>query len=164
MFNVYCAWLLMDSFKVMKNLASGFALIAALIAPNIAYAHCQIPCGIYNDNARVKSMLEDAETVHKSVVLINQLSGESGAQSQNQLTRWISNKESHSQAIISTISDYFLTQRVKSSQDDYVERLKKHHAVIVASMKAKQNSDTQHADELKEAIVELIQYYPEHRH
>ncbi|MGD8467739.1 MAG: superoxide dismutase [Ni] [Desulfobacterales bacterium] len=39
------------------------------------------------------------------------------------------NKEKHAQQIISTISDYFLTQRVKPSQKDYTERLLKHHRV-----------------------------------
>ena len=30
------------------------------------------------------------------------------------------------------MSDYYLTQRVKASQEDYTERLVKHHTVIVA--------------------------------
>ena len=124
-----------------------------------AFGHCQIPCGIYDDHARVHAMLEDAVTVEKSVALINELAGKTDAQSQNQLVRWVVNKETHAQNIISTISDYFLTQRVKSSQDDYVERLKKHHAVIVAAMKAKQNSDAASAMALKESIEALAPYY-----
>ena len=127
-----------------------------------ASAHCQIPCGIYDDHARVTAMLEDAATVEKSITLINELAGKSDAQSQNQLVRWVMNKENHAQKIISSISDYFLTQRVKSSQDDYTERLKKHHAVIVAAMKAKQNSDMAAAAALKESIEALMPYYPPH--
>lgn len=126
------------------------------------FAHCQIPCGIYDDHARVAAMLEDAATVEKSVTLINELAGKSDAQSQNQLVRWIMNKEEHAQKIISTISDYFLTQRVKSSQEDYTERLKKHHAVIVAAMKAKQSSDMASVTALKESIMDLVPYYPDH--
>ena len=105
-------------------------------------------------------MLEDADTIQKTVILIKDNSGKNDPQSNNQLVRSIANKESHAQSIIETISDYFLTQRVKPSQDDYAERLKKHHAVIVASMKAKQNSDLQHVDDLKATIVELEEYYP----
>ena len=127
-----------------------------------AFAHCQIPCGIYDDHARVAAMLEDAATVEKSVTLINELAGKSDAQSQNQLVRWVMNKENHAQKIISIISDYFLTQRVKSSQDDYTERLKKHHAVIVAAMNAKQNSDLASVTALKESIEALAPYYPAH--
>lgn len=148
----------------MKLLISGFTLASALLTATVARSHCQLPCGIYDDNARVQSMLEDAETIQKTVILINENSGKSDAQSSNQLARSIANKESHAQSIIDTISDYFLTQRVKASQDDYTERLKKHHAVITTSMKAKQNSDPQHVTELKENIIKLVEYYPEHKH
>ena len=82
--------------------------------------------------------------------LIAELAGKSDAQSQNQLVRWVMNKEKHAEKIISTISDYFLTQRVKPSQKDYTERLIKHHTVIIAAMKAKQNADVKYAKTLKE--------------
>ena len=144
----------------MKLLLTGFSLAAALVSTGVAHSHCQLPCGIYDDHARVHSMLEDVDTIQKTVILIKDNSGKNDAQSNNQLVRSIANKESHAQAIIETISDYFLTQRVKPSQSDYTERLKKHHAVIIASMKAKQNSDLQHVEDLKLAIAELEQYYP----
>lgn len=146
----------------MKLLFAGLTLTTALLSTSAARAHCQLPCGIYDDHARVHSMLEDAETIQKTVILIRDNSGKNDAQSNNQLIRSVANKESHAQSIIDTISDYFLTQRVKPSQDDYAERLKKHHAVIVASMKAKQNSDLQHVDALKETIIELEAYYPKY--
>ncbi len=38
-----------------------------LLMPSMALSHCQIPCGIYDDYARVESMLEDAATMEKSV-------------------------------------------------------------------------------------------------
>ena len=79
-------------------------------------------------------MLEDTATVEKSLRSMVELSGKPDAQSQNQMVRWVMNKEKHAQNIISTISDYFLTQRVKPDQKDYTERLIKHHAVIVAAM------------------------------
>ena len=128
-----------------------------------AHAHCQIPCGIYNDHARVQSMLEDAATVEKSAKLIAELSVKSDAQSKNQLTRWVMNKEKHAQNIISTISDYFLTQRVKPEQKDYAERLIKHHAVIIAAMKAKQNIDLKYAKNLQKCVKALLSYYPERK-
>jgi nickel superoxide dismutase len=149
----------------MKQMISTFVLLAMFVAHSpAAYSHCQIPCGIYDDHARVNSMLEDAATARKAVKLISELSGKSDPQSSNQIVRWITNKEKHAQNIISTISDYFLTQRVKSDQKDYVERLKKHHAVIVASMKVKQNADMKYVDDLEASIKELLPYYPEHKH
>ena len=143
--------------KTVKTLLTCLIVSASI---NIASAHCQVPCGIYDDNARVKAMLEDAATVVKATGELEKLAGKSDAQSLNQITRWASNKESHAQSVISTIADYFLTQRVKAAQEDYTERLKKHHAVIVAAMKAKQNASKDHAEALVKAIAELEGYYP----
>ena len=151
--------------KVKYLLFSSVAFIAAnFLILQQAHAHCQVPCGIYDDHARVQSMLEDAATVTKAAKLINALAGKTDAQSLNQITRWVMNKESHAQKVISTISDYFLTQRVKASQEDYTERLVKHHTVIVAAMKAKQNADGKFAMELSKAIEALAAYYPKHDH
>lgn len=150
----------------MNDLIKTFVVLVVSLAiySPVAYSHCQIPCGIYDDHARVKTMLEDAATTRKSVELIAELSGKSDAQSNNQMVRWVMNKEYHAQNVISSISDYFLTQRVKSEQKDYVERLKKHHAVIVAAMKVKQNADMKYVDALEASIKELLPYYPEHKH
>ena len=136
-----------------------FAVIGSNVV-QIANSHCQIPCGIYDDYARVQLMLEDSITVEKSMKLIADLAGKSDAQSQNQMVRWVMNKEKHAQNIISTISNYFLTQRVKPDQKDYVKRLIKHHAVIIAAMKAKQNTDVKYSKTLKESIEALESYYP----
>lgn len=150
----------------MKNTGKvllGMLIISAMLIVLIpqSWAHCQIPCGIYDDNARVQAMLEDAATVEKSIKLITELSGKLDPQSQNQLIRWVMNKEKHAQHIIATISDYFLTQRVKPGQKDYTERLIRHHAVIVSAMKAKQHADISYALDLKASIEALLVYYPE---
>jgi len=153
----------------MKRFINVLLLIAFTLAgsnlllPQLGHAHCQIPCGIYDDNARVQAMLEDAATVEKSATLIAELAGKSDAQSQNQMVRWVMNKEKHAQNIIAAISDYFLTQRVKPDQKDYTVRLTKHHAVIIAAMKAKQNADIKYAKTLKESIEALASYYPAHK-
>jgi len=128
--------------------------------PQQLQAHCQIPCGIYSDNARVVMMLEDVTTLEKSVSMLNELVSKSDVQSRNQFSRWVTNKESHAQKIIETISNYFLTQRVKPSQDDYVERLKAHHAVILNAMKVKQNSSAKYTDALRVSVSALLKYYP----
>ena len=153
--------------NIYKNLNIVFGSIVLLLAlsvPSSVWAHCQIPCGIYDDNMRVKLMLEDSETVIKAVKMIAEFEGKSDAQSVNQQVRWVMNKEKHAQNIIESISDYFLTQRVKSSQKDYTERLKKHHAVIVAAMKAKQSAGKDAAMNLKKAVEALEGYYPPHTH
>ncbi|MFQ3241664.1 MAG: nickel superoxide dismutase [Lentimonas sp.] len=149
----------------LAQLALALSLVSTpFIATQTADAHCQVPCGIYNDGARVESMLEDAATVAKATQMMGELEGKTDAQSINQMTRWVANKEQHAQQIIETISNYFLTQRVKADQSDYKERLVKHHTVIVAAMKAKQNADGKHATALAESIEALTAYYPVHRH
>ncbi|MEM9256744.1 MAG: superoxide dismutase [Ni] [Pseudomonadota bacterium] len=135
----------------------------AMFSP-VANSHCQIPCGIYDDHARVKLMLEDVATARKAITSIAELSGKKDPESNNQLVRWVMNKETHAQNIIETISDYFLTQRVKADQKDYVERLKKHHAVIVDAMKVKQNASMKYVDTLEASVKALAPYYPEHEH
>lgn len=136
------------------------ALFVLTAIPSRLMAHCQVPCGIYDDHARVDAMLEDVATVRKAVTMLNDLNGKTDVQSRQQFTRWVMNKESHAQKIISTISDYFLTQRVKAKQADYVERLKKHHAVIVDAMKAKQHASMEYVDALEKSVEALMQYYP----
>ena len=140
------------------------ALASGLALPQTAQAHCQVPCGIYDDYSRLLIMLEDGATVEKAGRLISELASKQDAQSQNQLVRWVNTKEQHAQNVIQTISDYFLTQRVKPAQKDYSQRLQKHHAVIIAAMKAKQNADPIYGEKLSKSIQALAAYYPEHKH
>jgi len=145
--------------------SSAITMVGTLfVTPQMLQAHCQVPCGIYDDSARVTAMLEDAATVSKAMKLIGELAGKTDAQSQNQMVRWVMTKEQHAQKVISTISDYFLTQRVKTDQKDYAERLVKHHAVIVAAMKAKQNADGKFGEALAKSIEALSPYYVQDKH
>lgn len=150
----------------MKKIVSVMVLVAAaaMAYSPLALSHCQVPCGIYDDHARVNAMFEDAATTRKAVNSLTELSGKTDPQSNNQIVRWVMNKEKHAQNIIATISDYFLTQRVKPSQEDYIERLQRHHAVIIAAMKVKQNADMKFVIDLEAAITGLAGYYPEHKH
>ncbi|WP_201746192.1 superoxide dismutase [Ni] [Veronia nyctiphanis] len=50
----------------MKMLSSLLSLFVLLFVSFNTAAHCQIPCGIYDDHAKVKEMLQDAKTVKKS--------------------------------------------------------------------------------------------------
>ncbi len=153
--------------KQIRLAAAGLLIPAMLmtLAPQKTQAHCQLPCGIYSDNVRVVLMLEDVETLDKAVAMMTELVAKKDLQSQSQFSRWVTNKESHAQQIIETISNYFLTQRVSPSQEDYVDRLKAHHAVIVNAMKVKQNSEKKYVDTLKESVTALLKYYPaEHKH
>ncbi len=147
----------------LSRILSTFVLLAAWNAPRV-WAHCQVPCGIFDDNMKLMSLIQDADTVIKAVTEIQKLEGKTDAQSVQQMVRWVNNKESHAQAIISSITDYYLTQRVKASQDDYQERLVKHHTAMVAAMKAKQSAGPEAAQALKDALAALEVYYPAPAH
>ena len=141
-----------------------FVALFTMMSTSQLQAHCQVPCGIYDDHARIKSMIEDSETINKAIIEMVELSNKNDLKSKNQSVRWIMNKEKHAQNIINTISDYFLTQRVKTSQEDYSSRLIGHHKVIIAAMKSKQNVDIKYVNELRNSIKDLSSYYPEHSH
>ncbi|MCF7823918.1 MAG: superoxide dismutase, Ni [Candidatus Marinimicrobia bacterium] len=151
--------------NVQTLLLAVFVLMGSgMLTPQSLNAHCQVPCGIYDDHARLQSILEDAATVEKAALLINELAGKLDAQSQNQLVRWVNTKELHAERVIETISNYYLTQRVKPEQKDYTKRLEKHHAVILAAMRAKQNAAVSYGEDLTKSIQALSDYYPEHKH
>lgn len=159
----------------MHRFVSLFALVLHLAVGQLALArpaaaHCQVPCGIFDDAARVAALLEDAATVAKADAMLAQLHGKprepgkQGVDVTNQQVRWVMTKEEHAQRVIDTVANYFLAQRVKADQPDYAERLQKHHAVIVAAVQAKQTAAPAAAQALKTAIEALRPYYPAHAH
>ena len=122
------------------------------MSPQTGHAHCQIPCGIYDDHARVQAMLEDAATVDKSARSIAALAGKSDPQSQNQLVRWVMNKEKHAQNVITFICEYFLTQRVKPGDANYADKIKALHELLIYAMKCKQTTDIANVEKLRRAL------------
>lgn len=130
-----------------------------------ARAHCQVPCGIYDDAARISAMLEDATTIEKATRSIQDLGGSHDVQSINQVTRWVITKEDHATHIIETVSAYFLTQKVKEvapgapAYPDYLNSLAVHHRVLRAAMKTKQSVDPANVKTLRESIEALGQLY-----
>lgn len=152
----------------MKKLAgtlAAFTLVAVLCAPLAVRAHCQVPCGIYDDPARIAALKEDAVTIGKAVAGLTELAGKADAQSWNQAIRWTTTKEDHASHIISVVSEYFLTQKLKpvaagaEGYQAYLESLADHHAVMRAAMKAKQTASTEAVTELDAAIVKLAARY-----
>ena len=129
-------------------------------------AHCQVPCGIYDDHARIHLMLEDVTTITKAIAQIEELSKKMNALNLNQATRWIATKEEHASRIITTVAEYFLTQRVKdvapgaTDYQDYLNKLASHHRAMRAAMKTKQTVSLEAASALKSAVEELGKLYP----
>ena len=89
--------------------------LLATAAPLLA--HCEIPCGIYGDEARFAAIAEDLTTIEKAMKQIAALAGQSDAQSANQLARWVANKEEHANRIQHVVTQYFMTQRLKEVEE-----------------------------------------------
>ena len=146
----------------MKRTIVGVALLVTAVVPmSYLAAHCEVPCGIYDDPARIQAMYEDQSTIAKAIDNIVENAGTHDATGQNQLSRWIATKEAHATSIQNTIAQYFMTQRIKSDDPKYVEKLTSAHAVMVAAMKCKQMADPDTAKALHEAIHTFQHAYDE---
>ncbi len=127
---------------------------------SIAFAHCQVPCGIYGDQLRFQQMLEDEHTISKAQLQLEELVTEPpDAQSVNQMVRWATTKEEHATRIQRTIADYFMAQRIKPDNPDYAKQITAAHAVIIAAMKSKQSADPATAKALEKSIFDLYKAY-----
>ncbi len=146
----------------MKRFILGLIMVGAAVLPmSYLAAHCEVPCGIYDDGARFKSMYEDQTTIAKAIDNIVESAGTHDATGHNQLARWVTTKEEHATKVQHTISQYFMTQRIKSDDDKYVDKLTSAHAVLVAAMKCKQGADPKTAKALHDAIHEFQHAYLE---
>ena len=138
----------------MKSQRFYFFIFLLFFSFKTMFAHCQIPCGIYDDKARIASMLEDAHTIEKALIELSK-----NDLSKNQLIRWVNNKELHAQNIINCISNYFLAQKLRSSEEKYEEILSVLHNVIINAVKVKQITRLEYCNDLKESIQKLKTYY-----
>ena len=136
------------------------SLFALCLTVSVAFAHCQVPCGIYGDQLRFEQMLEDEQTISKSQLQIHELTaGEIDAQAVNQIGRWVATKEEHATKIQQTIAAYFMAQRIKlpaagdaKAKAEYVKNLSLLHELLVYSMKAKQTTDAQYVEKLRTTL------------
>ena len=139
-------------------------IILFLLLQGSLLAHCQVPCGIYNDAARIVQIQEDFSTIQKAMNKIRELSEQQDATSMNQMTRWILTKDEHASKIQKVVSDYFLTQRIKvktegPEYDLYVKQTISLHQILVSAMKCKQTVDLKNVDYGLDLIESFIDLY-----
>ena len=153
--------------KNARMAATGFVigLLWVILFAGPASSHCEIPCGIYGDETRFTMMREDIATIEKSMKQIVELSKQAGP-NQNQIVRWVQNKEYHADKIRDVATQYFMAQRVKpalskgsAEQDAYVHKLKLLHLMVVYSMKCKQTTDLAHVEKLKQLVDRFEKAY-----
>ncbi len=143
----------------------------AVLSAVTAWSHCEIPCGIYDDELRYDLLEEHITTIEKSMTMTVQLSAE-GDTNYNQLVRWIVNKENHADKFMEIVTQYFLTQRIKPADPDsgdeyeyYVTQVTLLHRMLVSAMKCKQTTDLAHVENLKELVAKSRKlYFEKHGH
>lgn len=134
-----------------------FFCLLAISAPFL-FSHCEVPCGIYNDEMRMAKIEEHILTIGKAVKQIITLSAEN-PQNMNQIIRWVINKEYHAEEIQHIISQYFLTQRLKPANKEdketcakLIQNLQICHEILVRAMKTKQSTDLKNVEALKKSV------------
>jgi nickel superoxide dismutase len=151
--------------SVSKRIVAVSILAVVAIFASIAYSHCQIPCGIYDDEARFGEIAEHITTIEKSMKEIERLSAEAKP-NMNQIVRWVNNKELHADELSEIVTYYFMAQRVKlpaegdtKAQNEYIKKLTLLHQMLVYSMKAKQTTDLANVEQLKSSLDEFHKIY-----
>jgi nickel superoxide dismutase len=129
-----------------------------LFSAAIAAAHCEVPCGIYDDDARFKMMAEHITTIEKSMKQILELQGEKPVH-YNQLVRWVMNKENHASELQHIVTQYFMTQRIKLDTKDYSKKLTLLHRMLVYAMRCKQTTDLSHVNTFRSLLKQFQDLY-----
>jgi nickel superoxide dismutase len=145
-------------------ICSLIGLISFVCIPSL-FPHCELPCGIYGDEMRIKLIEEHITTIEKSIKFI--LSQEKlKEKNYNQLVRWINNKDNHAQYIQDIVSQYYMTQRIKPVSkekgplyDKYIEQLRLAHEMLIYAMKAKQKTDIKHVETLRSLLQDFSKAY-----
>lgn len=155
--------------KLFKTVLTAIFLVAAVF-PVSGYSHCEIPCGIYHDELRFELMDEMLTTIEKSMSEITELSGD-GDKNYNQIVRWITNKEEHATKFQTIVTQYFMTQRVKTvtsgadGYEEYVQKITLLHGMIRSAMKCKQTTDLTNVETLRAELASFQELYlAEHNH
>ena len=150
--------------RTFLSVSAAVCLVAAIWVPG-SRAHCEIPCGIYDDELRIELIREHIQTIEKSAGQIVELSRENPV-NYNQLVRWIDNKERHANEIQDIVAQYFMTQRVKPADEKDAEAYKKYvkqlttlHGMLVAAMKAKQTTDLANVEQLRKLVDDFAASY-----
>jgi len=149
----------------MKRAFLSVLSVLGLLVSAQAFSHCQIPCGIYDDEAQFKLMDQDITTIRKSMTSIVDLS-KAEKPDYNQIVRWVNNKDEHADKLAAIVTAYFMAQRVKPVDEAQTEEFKAYqakvtllHRILVTSMKCKQSLDLEQVDMLEKLVHEFETAY-----
>jgi nickel superoxide dismutase len=151
------------STRLAMTVLVGVCVLVAFLAPRDVRGHCQIPCGIYDDDVQFTLLAQHVETMVRSAQEIQRLLAEE-PDNVNQLTRWVINKDEHADAFAEIITDYFLTQRIallegEAGRDAYLQQLELAHRLLVGAMRVKQSDDPAVGEALGETLADFQAAY-----
>ena len=151
--------------RITRKVVLLAVLAVGVVFGSLAYSHCQIPCGIYDDDMRLKQIAEHITTIEKSMKMIEELM-EQEPPNANQVVRWVNNKEHHANELSEIVTHYFMAQRIKippagdaKANAAYVKKLTLLHQMLVYSMKAKQTTDLSNVHELRHLLEDFSKAY-----
>ncbi len=127
------------------------------LAPRtVAYAHCDIPCGIYDPHGAELA----ARTVARMVELIGQLpAGSAETADRQKFVRYVKVKEDHAELVKREVqviwSDYFKPEHLEKHPDLHA----KVWNILKLAGKNKQSIDAQAAADLEAAVKEFGQIF-----
>lgn len=141
--------------KKMPSFSTALRLIERLSPAQRAYAHCDIPCGIYDPHqAQIAT-----HTIVRMDMLIADLGDLSSADSQAKLTRYVAVKEEHAELAKKELrilwGDYF--------RPEHVEQYPNLHGLFFTAMKqgsqARQSVDIKTAQAFLATVQEIAEIF-----
>lgn len=151
--------------RIHSDLNVVAVLVLTAVCARLSFAHCEIPCGIYDDGLRFEMMVEHITTIEKSMQMILELSTEAD-KNHNQIVRWTVNKDEHANQLQGIVAQYFLTQRIKvpdmkdkAAYQKYVKQVVLLHQMLVHAMLAKQSLDHSSVERLRVLLDEFESIY-----
>jgi len=151
--------------NIRRHLMLGILLIAVAGISPLVYSHCQIPCGIYDDPARLAAIAENITTIEKAMKSTEELSAQQKP-NMNQIVRWVNVKDEHAEDIAHIVSYYFMAQRIKpvdkgdaAGYEKYIKQLTLLHEMLIYSTKAKQTTDLANVEKLRSLLADFRSAY-----
>ena len=155
----------MSNKNVLKSTVPLLVLVVSAFWVSSLFAHCEIPCGIYDDKMRIDMIKEHIIAIEKSMNEIKVLAN-ADQMNHNQMVRWVMNKEEHASQLQHIVTQYFMTQRIKpvDQKDEaavkaYQQKLTFLHLMLVHSMKCKQTTEQEHIHRLRDLVGQFYQAY-----
>jgi nickel superoxide dismutase len=137
---------------MIKNI---LLLISKILPTGVAYAHCDIPCGIYDPHM---SQLA-AHTVIRMTQLLSGIDGENETKTEHDIARMTHVKEEHGEIVeeeLSTLeNDYFKEEHFK----EFPELKKMLSDATKLSSTVRQNIDMVASEKLLEVVLKISEVF-----